>query len=50
VQAFNKKLKECWSELPPQILTSVKNKVGKEPILDYIADCIKTAQAFTKKA
>lgn len=37
VKLFQEELKDKWEELPPFFFTSIKNKTGKEEILDYIA-------------
>jgi GTP-binding protein len=47
---FNKLLKESWDELPKEILTSVQNKLGRDAILSYIADCISEAGPLFKTA
>jgi GTP-binding protein len=37
IQAVKDELAEEWDELPPFIVTSATNRIGREQILDYIA-------------
>lgn len=45
VAAYTKKLLETWEELPPYFITSAQNKGGKDEVLGYIGDIIKSMQA-----
>ena len=36
IQQYLKKLKEQWEELPPYLVTSSENRMGKKELLDYI--------------
>lgn len=40
VDAFLRKLKESWEELPPFFVTSAVKKSGRSKILDFIADVL----------
>ena len=36
VEAYLRKLKEQWEELPPYFVTSSENRLGRKELLDYI--------------
>ena len=38
IEKFRKRLLEYWEELPPDFLSSAKNKIGKEEICNYIEE------------
>ncbi|NDW11587.1 YihA family ribosome biogenesis GTP-binding protein [Bacteroides sp. 214] len=38
VQAYLKKLRQQWEELPPYFISSAENKLGREEILNYIEE------------
>jgi GTP-binding protein len=42
VDSFMQALKETWELLPPFFLTSAKDKTGREEVLDYISDLVKS--------
>jgi GTP-binding protein len=42
IAGFKKEMLKSWSELPPVFLCSSEEKKGRDEILAYIRDCIKT--------
>ncbi|MCI5081428.1 MAG: ribosome biogenesis GTP-binding protein YihA/YsxC [Saprospiraceae bacterium] len=46
IEAFQKKLMENWEELPPQFVTSARNKEGAEAILQYIDEINQRSEQF----
>ncbi len=42
VEAYKRKLSETWDELPPMFVTSSENRNGRDDILDYIDNILKT--------
>jgi GTP-binding protein len=40
-----KELKKTWQELPPQFITSAETGAGKEEVLTYIGDVLKTVKS-----
>lgn len=49
VQAFFDALRETWQFLPRHFVTSSEKKLGREAVLDFIADCLGQFQAPAKK-
>ncbi|TAH27540.1 MAG: YihA family ribosome biogenesis GTP-binding protein [Cytophagales bacterium] len=41
IEQYKNKMKETWEELPQMFITSSKNKLGKEEILEFIDDLVK---------
>ena len=44
VAAFLRKMKETWDELPPYFVTSSEERTGKEEVLGYIGDILKSLE------
>jgi GTP-binding protein len=45
VELYKNKLLETWEELPQIFVTSATEKLGKKPILDFIANVLKDVKA-----
>ena len=45
VAAYTRRLSETWEELPPYFVTSSEEKTGKEEVLGYIGDVLKSLEA-----
>lgn len=44
LKAFNKELAKTWEEFPKYFLTSVKQNIGREEVLEYIETILKNIQ------
>ena len=45
VAAYTRRLSETWEELPPYFVTSSEERTGKEEVLGYIGDILKSLEA-----
>ncbi len=48
VQAYKRKLSETWEELPPMFITSSDKGFGRDDVLDYIDDVLKSLDDDTE--
>ena len=44
VAAYTRRLSETWEELPPYFVTSSEERTGKEEVLGYIGDILKSLE------
>lgn len=44
VAAYTRRLSETWEELPPYFVTSSEERTGKEEVLSYIGDILKSLE------
>ena len=44
VAAYTRRLSETWEELPPYFVTSSEERMGKEEVLGYIGDILKSLE------
>ena len=44
VAAYTRRLSETWEELPPYFVTSSEERAGKEEVLGYIGDILKSLE------
>lgn len=44
VAAYTRRLSETWEELPPYFVTSSEERTGKEEVLGYISDILKSLE------
>jgi GTP-binding protein len=42
ILSYKKEMLKQWEELPPVFATSSESKFGKEPVLNYIDEILKT--------